>query len=522
MKFLIAKLMLGSALVLSMGGAHAMCESDRDRQALVSAVFEDSGLDRAANNVLTVVYPYMDVVPDASFMSLGYVRGNIYYTLKATNSKTGELITKTWSRPPVESNVDGCLTETTGRLAKWETIQFAGLQWGVYNNVSVTASQTQTRWYGSGHYPEYGPTYNEQMSFTVAFLDGSGDSEGAEEAAGIVLNIVNEVAEVAEGYVEYAQEEAEKAEQEVNERLADVYTLIGQIEEEIGRQLAVIAQCTEDPNNCPPTGGAQEVGEDVIDEVNARKDAAIAQAMAAVAEAERQIEDLLLIVGGVGGDLEETGKAVQDMVNNEIEFIFGQLNGTLTIVFNELNFIVGMLPGAVQGTVQFVVATANSEAELLVGLTQETVLFAVGVAEGGMNSALATAEIVRKAAVDIANQLPLYDNEQAYHTLIDQTFFALDNLVLRFLDEERAADRAVFAARHGLESVLRAGAGYTHVVKRDAQVDGAQARDTTLAVSGAGVQASVDIGYAVFSATGYEAIYEDLMCNRLGLCEAGN
>lgn len=354
-----------------------------------------------------------------------------------------------------------------------------------------------------------GQTVDEGVAAAEGVIDDAGDTAGE-----VVADAQDAVGELSEDVGEAAEDAIATAE-------AVVATAMGQLETVTQIVNGIVADamaCAGNVNACSPVDPS-EVGEDVVDEAEKRLADAQAMADAAIAHAISEVDGILLIVEGLGGDVSETGDAVVDEVNGQISFVFDNLNSTLEIVFDEINFIVGALPEEARQTVQFAVDLATAEAELLVQTAQDAVLFGAGFAESLADSTLATAEIVRQAAIQIIDSLPLYENEETYNTVLDQLFFALDNLVLRFLDEDRAADNAILVARVGIEDVLRAGAGYTYVFQEGGNVDGDAAIDATLAVSGASTVALVNVGFALVSDTGAEAIYEDLVCNRLALCD---
>lgn len=367
--------------------------------------------------------------------------------------------------------------------------------------------------YGCGLHDASGPTRVNNCSPQEQLMEDALDAkQWAEDYASLMITTVLAVAGNAVGMVMDAVDDAEEI---VEDAEAEAQLRIDEAEAEamrvIGEVQGMLQPCIDNPTDCNPAGPPPSEIEDTLGEL-------IALVEDAGEQAEQAVNDVYNTVEGLGGDLTETGEDVQRIVNEQVATTFGHLNSTLLIVFDELNYLVGFVPGEARTTAQFVVDTANSEVQLLVSTAQGLVLFGIGATDSVVDTTFAVAEIVRAAAFDVVNSLPLYDNKEAYHAAIDQTFFALDNLVLRFLDENRAADRAVLNFRINAEAALRAGDGYTEVLGPDAHVDGAKARDTTLLVSGALVVASVQLGYDLVSGTGVEAIYEDLVCNRLGGC----
>lgn len=263
--------------------------------------------------------------------------------------------------------------------------------------------------------------------------------------------------------------------------------------------------------DCPPTGGPQEIGDDLEEMV-----------WDAAEQAQQVVDAAIALAGGATGPVNETLIFANQIAHDQIEFAFEQLNGTLLIVFGELNHLIQTLPGETQGMAQFVVDTGNSQVATTIEIAQSQVMFALGMTESTVGVIGSIAGVLQQALWDILATLPLHGNETACNEVVNQSRFALDNLVLRFLDEERAADQLIFVLADGVEGVARANCGYAAAVEQGGQVNGQHVIDNTTAVTGATVIALVDAGYAAFAAGGNEAIYQDIVCNRLStlnLCQ---
>lgn len=264
--------------------------------------------------------------------------------------------------------------------------------------------------------------------------------------------------------------------------------------------------CVDNPVACAPTGAPGEVADEL--------EALIAQAQQAISEAEAEIQ---AVIDGVDPDgLAEEG---QEQVQATIDNTFDNLNSTLGVIFAEVNYLIEQGPEEVRETAQFAVDLATAEIDLLLGQVQNQAEFLVGLSEEVVGMGLEMAELVYGVAQTIVNAAPIYGVSEDYNTLLDQIFFAIDGLVLSRLDPERPADNAVIVFVNGFENILRAADGYGDVVQEDLNVDGNVAIDTTLHVTGATVFTIVELGFALLAGSGHEAIYEDLVCNRLDLCE---
>lgn len=321
---------------------------------------------------------------------------------------------------------------------------------------------------------------------------------------GVVFDIAECVADDCNGTVGDVQETAQEA---VDEALATVNDVAALAEDAIDMILPLV-DCTLGNDllctGITPTGavaGAQDELEQAVE-----------QALETVAYAQE-------IVDNAGGDITETGESVIDLVNSEIDRAFTQLNGTLVLVFDQVNFLVETLPAETRETVGFIVDTANSEIAFLLGQGESAATFALSLVDTYAGFALETLELLRATAIEVVDSLPLHRAEDDYNTIVDQLFFAFDGLVASRLDESRAADRLVLVIRGDMEIVVRAAGGYAGAKQEGGLVDNDKVIDTTLAVTDATTKMAVNAGFALAGESGHDEIYQDLVCNRLNLCD---